>query len=775
VRQRQPVTPARVVGAHPVFPILLIVAAGAATYWNSLSGPFIWDDQVSIVTNRTIQHLWPISDTLSPPRETPVAGRPIVNLSFAINYAIGGLSEAGYHAGNIAVHIGCALLLFSIVRRTLAGLQLRSADSTALVAALLWMLHPLQSEAVDYVTQRSESLMALFFLLTLYCAIRARRNHRTWDPPSGGAVRLKPALSARPSTPHGTTRGQAGSGRAVEGPDATYDGRWQTLSVIACACGMASKESMAVAPLIVVLYDRAFEFTSIREALQARKYLYAGLAATWIELGAFIWQQPRSTAGLFTAVDPWSYLLNQIQMLVLYLRLSVWPDALILDYGLPRALAIRDVVPTALVVVLLIIASVVALARWPRIGFLAAAFWLTLAPTSSVIPIASEVGAERRMYLPFAALAVLAAVAGRWLVDRAVARSVGLPKAEAFGGSGKPALNARPSTPTRPTRGQAGSGRAVEGPDPTYTSSNNGRTYARAAAGLTTIVLTALTVRTVYRNAEYSKPLSLWGTVVERRPHGRARMALATELIAAGDHAAALPHLREAVRDFPDARYALGTELVFGGQIDEGIAQLRQFVQARPEYPNRIPARTLLSQALESQGKFTEAADELRTVLKMAPTSDKVHTLLADVLIAAGKYDEAAAEYRGLVASRPEDASLESKLAAALLAAGRLNEATEHFQKALRLDPRSAVLNRSLAEVYVRQGAPARAEPYAREALRLEPGNPAAHNLLGITLASTGSLGEAIAEFQQALQISPGDPQARANLERALRGTTARR
>ena len=117
--------PPRTAWTHRVFPILLIVAAGAATYWNSLGGPFIWDDQISVVTNRTIQHLWPLTDPLQPPRETPVAGRPIVNLSFAINYAIGGLSEAGYHVGNIAVHIACALLLFGIVRRTLAGLAAR--------------------------------------------------------------------------------------------------------------------------------------------------------------------------------------------------------------------------------------------------------------------------------------------------------------------------------------------------------------------------------------------------------------------------------------------------------------------------------------------------------------------------------------------------------------------------------------------------------------------------------------------------------------------------
>src|ERR1700730_7955380 len=115
VRPGKPVAPVRTPSVHhPALFLLLIVAAGAATYWNSLGGPFIWDDQIAIVTNHTIQHLWPLSDALRPPRETPVSGRPIVNLSFAINYAMGGLSETGYHAGNIAVHIACALLLFGV-------------------------------------------------------------------------------------------------------------------------------------------------------------------------------------------------------------------------------------------------------------------------------------------------------------------------------------------------------------------------------------------------------------------------------------------------------------------------------------------------------------------------------------------------------------------------------------------------------------------------------------------------------------------------------------
>ena len=149
-------------------------SVGVCTFWNSLGAPFIWDDQTAIVTNQTLQHLWPLSDPLTPPRETPVAGRPLVNLSRSPSTTrFGGLTVTGYHAVNIAIHIACALLLFGIVGRTLAGPRIpsgvgrRGERAPLWLSRLLWLVHPLQSEVVDYVTQRSESLMALFFLLTL--------------------------------------------------------------------------------------------------------------------------------------------------------------------------------------------------------------------------------------------------------------------------------------------------------------------------------------------------------------------------------------------------------------------------------------------------------------------------------------------------------------------------------------------------------------------------------------------------------------------------------
>ena len=158
----------------------LIVLAGAITYANALSGPFVLDDQDTIVLNEQIRQLSP-SVVLFPAVELPVAGRPVVNLSFALNYAFGGLDVRGYHVVNVAIHIACALLLFGIVRRTLGLPALRDRFATrsadpAVAAALIWMVHPLQTDAVDYVTQRTELMLGLFYLLTFYASIRAVRQ-----------------------------------------------------------------------------------------------------------------------------------------------------------------------------------------------------------------------------------------------------------------------------------------------------------------------------------------------------------------------------------------------------------------------------------------------------------------------------------------------------------------------------------------------------------------------------------------------------------------------
>jgi Flp pilus assembly protein TadD len=566
----------------PIVPLAAVLFIALATYFNGLSVPFVWDDDPAIVTNPSIRGS--LADSLAPPLETPVAGRPIVNASFAVNYGIGALDTTGYHLWNLAVHIASALLLFALVRRTLWSRKVfRNAvfgDAVALIAALTWMVHPLLSETVDYVTQRSESMMGLFYLLTLYAAIRAR----------------EPRVSLR----------------------------WELVSIASCGLGMATKESMVTAPIAVVMYDLVFEFDSARDALAARRFLYAGLAATWLELGAIMWRWPRSTVG-GAAVGPWTYLLNQAQMITRYIALTFWPQSLVVDYGVPRLLALRDVIGEATLIVALFAATVFTLRRWPAVGFLGLMFFITLAPTSSIVPITSEVGAERRMYLPLAALAVLVVTLAGVLVDRARGRS----------------------------RGRT---RAVMG----------------MAITASVVVIATLAGRTVYRNREYETPISLWESVVARRPQGRARFALANQLMEAGRHGEAITQLRAAVADFPDARAGLGTELLLTGDFKEGVAVLEAFVKANPSAPNRAPAKPLIAsgyrglaeQSLRQQ-RFAQAADEARRSIEFNPQSADAHNVRGAALASQGQFDQAAAEFREALRIDPQHQSAGNNLARA--------------------------------------------------------------------------------------------------------------
>ena len=101
----------------------VIVLAAAVVYANSLSAPFIFDDEVAIVANPAIRSL---SGAWSQPPNTPLAGRPVAGLTFALNFAANEVDAAAYRATNIAIHIACALLLFGLVRRTLALSHLRA-------------------------------------------------------------------------------------------------------------------------------------------------------------------------------------------------------------------------------------------------------------------------------------------------------------------------------------------------------------------------------------------------------------------------------------------------------------------------------------------------------------------------------------------------------------------------------------------------------------------------------------------------------------------------
>jgi tetratricopeptide (TPR) repeat protein len=549
---------------------MAILCVGAVFYFNSFQGVFLYDDADSIIGNVGIRHVWPIWTSMFAPIN---ATRPLVGLTNAINYAISGVNPWSYHAVNLLVHIAAALALFGIVRRTLSGDALRQrfgkdSAALALVVSLIWMVHPLQTEAVTYVIQRCESLMGMFYFLVLYCSLRSFDSRR----------------------------------KAL----------WYAAAIGACAAGMMSKQVMVTAPLVVLLYDFMFASGSLKGALRRRWVLYAGLAATWgILVATMIAAPPSETAGFgVRSISSWDYCKSEFGVLVYYVRLCLWPTNLCFDYGWPTARKAADIVPHAVIVAGVVLATSRAIMRRKPAGFLGAWFFLIILPTSSVVPIQDLIN-EHRMYLPLASIVAFVVLTGYSLGERLVNRA--------------------------PAQVQFGAG-----------------IQKRVYLALATVVVVILGLCTTRRNIDYASEIVMWTDVVAKRPdnprghnnlgkmlldRGRIEEAitqftkalelspnyayahynLGAALLSEGNVDAAKPHIIEAVRLNPrdaKAHYNLGAILGVQGQIDGAIQEFALTLQIKPDF---VEAYQQLGFALEVEGRVAEAKEQYRIALHLRP------------------------------------------------------------------------------------------------------------------------------------------------------------
>jgi Flp pilus assembly protein TadD len=663
-----------------VFTAGLIALATALSFGNTFAVPFVFDDKTAILENPTIRHLWPIWKTLCPPPNgTTVSGRPLLNLSLAINYATSGLEVRSYHVTNLAIHILAALLLFALVRRTLLLPAMRDRWAAAalplsFIIALLWAIHPLQTESVTYVVQRAESLMGLLYSLTLYCFLRG-----------------------------------ADSSRAVW---------WYAAAVVACLLGMASKEVMVSAPLVVLLYDRTFLAGSFREAWQQRWRLYLPLAGAWLLLGWLVISAGNigNKAGFDAKISSWAYLCTQFGAIVHYLQLCFWPRPLVLDYGTDYVHNFVEIAPQAALVGLLGLATLVALWRWPKVGFLGAWFFAILAPTSSVFVLAGQTIAEHRMYLPLAAvitgLVVAGYVAGRWLVRVGTISSFGC---------------------------------------------------WFAVSGLVLCASAALGILTFRRNADYRSDLSIWEDTVAKVPHNaRAYSSLGAALARHKRVDEAIVHYCKALEidpDSADAHNNLGVALADRGQVDEAIVHCQKAVEIKPD---NAGAHYNLGASLARRKRVDEAVVHYRKALEINPEFAEAHDKLGVALADRGEVDEAIAHFRKAAEIKPEFAEAHYNLGATLARRNRISEAIAHFRKAVEIKPDFVEAHYNLGVALVGQRQVYAAIDCFEKALEIRPAYGQALNNLAWIRATYPDLRfrdgvQAVTLAQRAVELSPNN------------------
>jgi Tfp pilus assembly protein PilF len=518
--------------------VLPLVVAVSLAYSNSFRGPMILDDIPSIVDNASIRQLRPLSATLWPagPGGNTTDGRPLVHLSVALNYAIGGLDVWGYHAFNLAVHVLATLTLFGLVRRTLLLPRFQSALGSqavplAFAVALLWGLHPLQTESVTYIVQRAESMVGLFYLLTLYSVARGE-------------------ASAHPTG-------------------------WHIAAVASCLAGMATKEVMATAPVVVFLYLWLVAEVATRPlgTLRRRGCLLAALSATWLPLAALVLagQGRGGSVGFDEAMGPLGYGGLQLVAVARYLKLCFWPHPLILDYGRQVTARGVQIAAAGILIGLLVAATLWAVRRCTWIGFLGSAFFLILAPSSSVVPVLTQPVAEHRMYLPLGAVIALVVFAFHLAWNKLV-------------------------------------------PD------NTGLWHRSGPALLLTAAALVLGLQTWLRNQDYRTAIAIWEDTIASWPgNERVHRQLAVEYTRVGDDAVALAHFNRAIELDPrsdQAYFGRGVLLLQHQEYQRALEDFDRGLQVNPAYAEGWNNRGI---ALASLGNPAAAVPSFSQALELKP------------------------------------------------------------------------------------------------------------------------------------------------------------
>ena len=611
---------------------ILLIVAPVIAYSNSFEAPFVFDGHNYVREQAWIGGVWEGTEPAIAEFRKGAQTRLLAYLTFAVDYKVSmwvtswqtepfGHCLPVYHTTSLVIHIIAGLALYGVARRGFRSPRLRGrydaySERFALVVALVWVVHPLDTQCVTYIYQRIESLMGMFYFLTLYFFTRfAERGWFRWG--------------------------------------------WAAASFVSCLAGMVSKEAMATAPLVILWYDWVFVSHSDRrwaawflrgaregiprvlgfrrlvawvvktpalEMLRRRGLCHLSHFATLPVLIGLMAATPYQSAGIAdtSRVTPQEYALTQFGVVRHYMKLTVLPVGLNIDYAwekvaewplqktfpyLPFASPKfvdgdwRPAVFPAIFVLGLVLLTFIAMYCTPAIGFLAGTFFVILAPTSTIVPIV-DYCFEHRMYVPLAPLLALLFVLGDAGVNLLASRL----------------------------------GRSGEG---------NGEGSLVAKTIIVALIASAFVVLTHRRNHDYRSRVALWEDAAQKAPQNdRAQynfgVYLQTEGTAADmDRRIALHH--EARKTNPDAELKIEA-------TDESMERaVEQYLKALALNKNhnadshlnlgnifKYQAGRLPKGSPEAMEKYRDAELHFLKLLELLPTHSEGRLQLADVYLELG-------------------------------------------------------------------------------------------------------------------------------------------
>ncbi|UCD83831.1 MAG: tetratricopeptide repeat protein [Deltaproteobacteria bacterium] len=648
----------------------LLVVISVTIYYNSLDTSFHFDDHYAIEENRNIKNLSDIR-TIATFNRT----RPLLFLTFALNYYFSGLDTWGYHLVNLLLHIFNGCLIYFIISITYKNFISpdrrigRQENTIALLSSLLFVIHPIQTEAVSYIISRSSLLSTFFYLLGVFLFIQF--NDKNEEDVKHWLFYLG--------------------------------------SILCFILGMLTKEILITLPVILIIYDYCFiSSTNYREFLpRLRRYHLPFLS---IMIGFFFFRYFLvGTLGNPTDVRPVvTNVITEGRVIVNYFRLLVFPVHLNPDPDFPisRSLMDKSIIISIIIFLFLLTISLRLYLSNRTIFFGASWFFITILPTSSIIPL-RDVMAEHRLYLPSIGFFLVSSVVMNAGFEFSQRKLVPIRMKNIF------------------------------------------------LLGLLTL-FSFFGLGTVARNVDWKDEVSLWKDTVKKspnkaRPHNNFGLALKID----GVPEKAKIHYFRALKlypDYADAHYNLGLIYYDEGEKDKALKEFKETIRIQADYAK---AHYNAGIVLMEKRLFDEAIEEYQKTIHIDPYFVNAYNNLGLVYVRQGLFDQGIEQYRRGLRIDPNSQMLRTNLGSAYYEMGKKGEGEEELKRAIKINPEYMPARLNLAKYYESQNMLDEAITQYQAAIQLKPESVGARINLGAVYYKKGDYGKAVAEFQGALKFNP--------------------
>ncbi len=703
--------------------IIFFILMGFAIYANTINAPFIYDDIRNITENEHIRMTELSIDQIAETLKSP-APRPAANLSFALNYYFDQYNPAGYHIVNIVIHIITGILLFLFLKITLniAG-QLSDVENKisffgrqyssnpnilpAFLAALIWLVHPLNTQSVTFIVQRMNSMSAMFYMLSFLCYIKGR----TLQQPFAGLSDTSQTSMIKP-------------------------GLWFAGCLVSGILALASKQNAAMLPFFIILFEWFF-FQDLKWDWVKKKLLWIGCMIFIMAAIAAIFFMTGTKSFSLYAIQNFTLpqrLLTEFRVLLYYISLIFYPhpSRLNLDYDYPISISLTDPMTTTvcfIVIAVLLAVSVIFAKKNRLLSFAILWFFGNLAVESTFIGLALIF--EHRTYLPSMMLIFLfvmllfKSIKIKWISLGIVFILIPLLSIWTF------------------QRNMIWQDDITFWQDNIRKSPNKANPYNNLGY-------------TLMSDDSYDRAITYLKTAISLNPHyAEAHHNLGAAYNAVKDHQKAIYHLQQALKEEPfsiKTYYSLGRIYHETGDQQNALNTFKKIIAIDP---NNAEALNDIGMVLKSQNKPHKALGYFKKAIesdrKFIPAYINCGALLADL----GKTDTARTYYSDALAIDPKNVEIHNNLGNLAAKKGQYKKAIDYYTRALGINQDHVITLKNMGNTFLAAKQYKKAADYYQKVLNITPDDAQTHNNLATAFVLMKKFDQAIIEYKTAVSLDP--------------------